>query len=337
MLFQAEVPGPIKDSLTPRIKETALHLWKIYFGLSILLVCLLMITNRQIDLFDALTVTFSTLSTGGFTVKNASIAAFDSSATEWIVMLFMVLSSINFSLYFFSLRGKFYRIYEPEFFLFIFLVFFGSFAVSWCLVGTDLILPTGENAGQMSVSDAVRLGAFQLISSMTTTGFSTTNYDLWPDFVQVLMLIFMFIGGMSGSTAGGLKVIRSFMVFRIVQYKVESLFRPDTVRRFKVGEREVGSGASVMVLSYFVILISISVFSTVMYVADGIDPETSLSLTALLINNVGIGFRMASPTESCAFLSDFSLALSSLLMIVGRLEFLAVLAVMVPAFWKQSK
>ena len=337
MLFQAEVPGPIKDSLTPRIKETALQLWKIYLGLSVILLGLLLITNHNMDWLEAVTVTFSTVSTGGFTIRNASIGAFNNATTDWIVMIFMVLSSINFSLYFFSLRGKFYRVYEPEFFLFIVLVLIGCGLVSWKLVGEDLILLTGQNLGGMTAQDAIRQGSFQFISAMTTTGFVTVDYDHWPYIVQVLMLIVMFIGGMSGSTAGGMKVIRQFMVFRIVQYKVESLFRPDTVRRFKVGDREVGQGASIMVLSYFVIVISIAVFSTVFYVWDGIDPETALSLTTLMINNIGIGFRMASPMESCAFLSDIALLFSSLLMIFGRLEFLAVLAVMVPAFWKKSK
>lgn len=337
MLFQAEVPGPIKDSLTPRIKETALQLWKIYLGLSVILLGLLLVTNHELDWLDAVTISFSTVSTGGFTIKNASIGAFDNAYTDWIVMIFMVLSSINFSLYFFSLRGKFYRIYEPEFFLFIFLVLIGCGVVAYCLVGQDLILLNGENLGGMTTEEAIRHGAFQFISAMTTTGFVTVDYDYWPYLVQVLMLIFMFIGGMSGSTSGGMKVIRQFMVFRIAQYKVESLFRPDTVRRFKVGDREVGKGASVMVLSYFVIVISIAVFSTVFYVYDGLDPETALSMTTLMINNIGIGFRMASPTASCAFLSDFGLVFSSLLMIFGRLEFLAILAVMVPAFWQNSK
>ncbi len=337
VLFQAEVPGPIKDSLTPRIKETALQLWKIYFGLSFIMMVLLVFTNRQLDWLEAITVTFSTVSTGGFTIRNASIGAFDHAATDWIVMIFMVLSSVNFSLYFFSLRGKFYRIYEPEFILFILLVLSSCFLASWMLVGTDQIAMSGENVGVFSSHEAIRHGAFQLISSITTTGFVTVDYDLWPYAIQVLMLIVMFIGGMSGSTAGGMKVIRIYMLFRIAQYKVESLFRPDAVRRFKVGDREMNKGASIMVLSYFVIVIFIAVLGTFIYVIEGIDPETSLSLVTLMINNIGIGFRMASPTESCAFLSNFGLTFSSLLMIFGRLEFLAVLAVMVPAFWKQNK
>lgn len=337
VLFQAEVPGPIKDSLTPRIKETALQLWKIYLGLSFIQLVLLMITNHELNLYDALNITFSTMSTGGFTTRNASIGAFNNVYTDWIVIIFMVLASINFSLYFYSLRGKFYRIYEPEFFLFIIFIIFGSGLVSWFLIGTDKILMTGVHDGTFNAEEAIRYGAFQLISAMTTTGFSTTDYDAWPYATQALMLIFMFIGGMSGSTSGGMKVIRQYMLFKIAQHKVESLFRPESVRSFKIGEREVNKGVALTVLVYFLLVISIAAFSTLFFIIDGIDPETSLSLSTLLINNIGIGFRMASPTESCAFLSDFGLVFSSVLMIFGRLEFLAVLAVMVPAFWKQNK
>jgi trk system potassium uptake protein len=337
MLFQAEIPGPIKDSLTPRIKETAVHLWKIYLGMSVILCALLLLTNDEMDWLQALTVTFSTVSTGGFTITNESIGFYNNPYTHWLVIIFMLLASINFSLYYFSLKGKFYRIYEPEFFLFIVLVLFGCGFISWQLIGAEQLLLSGASTGAMTTHQAIREGVFQLVSAMTTTGFVTVSYNHWPYTVQIVMLVFMFIGGMSGSTAGGMKVIRQYMLFRIAQYKVESLFRPDTVRRFKVADRDVDQGASLMVLTYFLLVISISVFSTIFFVMDGIDPETSLALVTLLINNIGIGFRMASPTESCAFLSDFGLAFSSLLMIFGRLEFLAVLAVMVPAFWRQNK
>jgi len=337
MLFQAEVPGPIKDSLTPRIKETALQLWKIYVGLSILQFGLLMLTNREMDWFEASTITFSTMSTGGFTAKNASIGSFNSPSTDWIVIIFMILASINFSHYFFTLKGKFYRIYEPEFFLFFLILFFSCGLASSFLVGTENLLITGEAAGTFTKVEAARYGAFQVVSVLTTTGFVTADYDMWPYAVQALMLLLMFIGGMSGSTAGGMKVIRQYMLFRIAQYKVESLFRPETVRRFKVGDREVDQGAAMMVLCYFVIVIGITAVSIFFFIVDGIDPESALALVTLLINNIGIGFRMAAPTESMAFLSDFALVYSSLLMVFGRLEFFAVLAVMVPAFWKQSK
>lgn len=336
MLFQAEIPGPIKDALTPRIKETAIQLWKIYVGLSLLEVVFLMFTNSDIGWLDAFTVTFSTMSTGGFTIYNTSIGYFHSATTEWIVMAFMVLASINFSLYFYSLRAKFYRLYEPEFILFVILLLASCSLAAWFINGTGKILITGEHSGFFTSAESIRYGFFQIVSSMTTTGFVTANYDMWPYAVQVLMLMVMFMGGMSGSTAGGMKIVRQYMLFRIAQYKVESLFRPETIRRFRVGERDVDSSASIMVLCFFLIVIAVAALSTFIFVIDGLDPETAISMVTLLINNIGIGFRMAAPTESMAFLSDFSLIFSSILMIVGRLEFYAVLAILVPAFWKQN-
>jgi len=296
-----------------------------------------MITNREVTLFDAFTITFSTLSTGGFTPKNESIGEFHNAYTEWVVMIFMIIASINFSLYFFTLKGKFYRIYEPEFFLFLILTILMCTLVVLFLVGTDKFLFTGEYQSAFTLGEAIRYGAFQLISVLTTTGFVTANYEQWPYAVQVLMLIAMFMGGMAKSTAGGMKMARIYILFRIVQYKVELLFRPETVRHFKLGDREVDEVASILVLCFFVILIAIAALATFIFVIDGIDPQTSLSLTALLVNNVGIGFQMAAPMDSLAFLSSFSLIFSSLLMIFGRLEFLVVLATMVPAFWRQTR
>jgi len=334
ILYQAEVPGPLKDSLTPRIKETAYFLWKIYVGMSLLEIILLMAFNSDIGLFEACTITFSTVSTGGFNIRNASIGALGSSATDWTVIFFMLFGSINFSLYFFVLRGKIYKLYNTELFVYLCLLAISCGLVAFSIVGTTKVLITGEVDGIFSLGDAIRFATFQVVSAQTTTGFVTADYDIWPYAAQVIMLIIMFIGGMAGSTAGGIKVMRYFMAFRIVQHKLESIFRPETVRRFRVSDRDVDTGTEILVLSYFSIVILIVVLAFLLYVFDGVDPESSISLVALMINNIGIGFRMAAPNESCAFLSNFGLCLSSILMILGRLEFLAILAILFPSFWK---
>jgi len=336
VLFQAEVPGPVKDALTPRIKETALQLWKIYAVLTLLEIFFLHITDKEMTWLEKVTVTFSTLSTGGFTIRNASIGFFQNPYTEAVVIVFMILGSINFALYFYSLRGKFYRVYEPEFILYLIVLTLSCGFASWMIVGTPKELSTGVTGGVFSVGEAIRYGVFQMVSAQTSTGFVTANYDVWPYAVQSLMLIVMYLGGMSGSTAGGMKMVRHYMLFRISQYKVESIFRPETVRKFRVSGREVDTGASIMVLCYFLIVAVTAVFGTFFFIVDGIDPETALGLTTCMVNNIGIGFRMDGPTESCAFLSNFSLVLSSFLMLLGRLEFFAVLAVLVPAFWKRN-
>lgn len=336
VLFHTEMPGPIKDTMTPRIKETAIQLWKIYCGLTIILVALLMLTNAKMEWLDAVTTAFTTLSTGGFSIRNTSMAYYESAVTDWIVIVFMLLGSINFTLYYYILRGKIYRIYEPEFFLFLAIVFVTCSMASWYLIGTHKYPLNDVPDTVLTTHEAIRYGTFHVVSAMTTTGFSIVNYDKWPYAVQAIMLIVMFVGGMSGSTAGGIKIMRHYMLFRIAQFKIESLFRPKSVQIFKVGDKEVDTGAMMMVLCFFLLIISVSVAGTFLYILDGIDPVTSLGLVACMINCTGLSFRVAGPLDSCAFLSDFGYFVSSALMIMGRLEFFAIFAVLIPSFWKQN-
>lgn len=336
MLLQAEMAGsPVKSALTPRIKENASLLWKIYIGLTILQVVMLMATNFQMPLFDALTLSFATLSTGGFTIHNESVGYYQNVYTDWISVLFMILGSINFSLYFYSLRGKFYKLYQPEFILFLSLLLASCMLCVWWLVGTEKRF-YGSSPGVFSLCEAIRYGCFQIVSMHTTTGFAIADYDYWPYSIQVMMLLVMFLGGMSGSTAGGIKILRSYMLWRIGTHTIESLFRPDTVRQFKIGDQTISNGAIKLVLVFFLTLVSISFASTFVYVIWGIDPETALGVVAAMVTNTGVGFRIAGPYDSMAFLSDSGLLLSTFLMILGRLEIFAVLTVLLPAFWKTT-
>lgn len=334
ILYQAEVAGPNKEALTPRIKETAINLWKIYLTLSVLEVIFLMATNTEMEWLDAITVTFSTISTGGFSIRNTSIAYYQNSHTEWVVIVFMILGSINFALYYHLFKGKAYRFYEPEFFLFMLLLVVGTALIAWNLLGkveTPLV-PHPEKT--YALSEAIRSGAFQLVSSLSTTGFSTANYDTWPYIAQAIMWIAMYFGGMSGSTSGGIKTVRLIMLFKIAQNKVESLFRPDKMTRVMVSGREIDPSISILTLCFFLLITSVSIAASMIYIAYGIDPETSIGLVACLINGVGLSFRMGAPGDSLAFLNNAELILSSLLMLLGRLEFFAVFALLVPSFWK---
>ena len=334
-LYQAEVPGPTKETITPRIKETASLLWKIYLGFSIAEVALLMVTNSDMPLFDAVTVTFSNLSTGGFTTRNGSIAAYRNPATEWVVIAFMVVGSINFALYFQVLRGKIYRLFEPEFLTYMAILFLSSYLAIWNLVGSPEFPLVGSAKGSYSLWDAVRYGCFQSISAQTSTGFATADYDKWPFINQVQMLLVMFVGSMAGSTGGGIKIIRHVILFRVAQYKVESMFRPRAVHTLRVGDREISADAANTVLCYFLIITVLSAVATLLFTLTGIDPETALATTACMINNIGIAFRMGGPTESFAFLSPLMKIFSTIWMVMGRLELFAVLVVLTPAFWKE--
>lgn len=335
-LFQTESPGPIKEALTPRITETALQLWQIYVGLTIAEIILLLVTNRQMSLFDAVTITLATVSTGGFSVRNENLGYYHNFHTEWIVLVFMILGSINFSFYYYIIKGKIYRLFEPEFALYMVLLFvLGSF-IAWNLIGVERITLTGESEGIYSWREAIHMGFFQLISAQTSTGFFLADYDHWPAIVQAIILVAMYLGGMAGSTAGGIKIVRFYMLFQIIKSKVESIFRPKTIRIIRLGQREIDQAAAISVLCFFVLVMAFSVLATFCYLADQIDPETALGLTACMINNTGGAFRAAGPMSTMAFLSPFSTLLSSFIMILGRLEFYAVLVLLVPAFWKDN-
>jgi len=335
ILFHAEMPGPLKETMTPRLKETALILWKIYVGLSLVEIALLYFTHTGIGLYDACALTFSTISTGGFTVRNGSIAAYNSPITEWIIIVFMLVGSINFSLYFYCLRGKIYRLWETELIVYFLTLFVGGLFAAWWLIGTEKISLVEGSVGAFGVTDGFRTGFFQVISAQTSTGFATTDYDKWPFVVQALMLIMIYLGGMSGSTAGGIKMMRHIMVFRFIQDKVELMYRPETVRTFRIGERSVSQHAATVVLCFFLTVLSLAALGTFLLTLSGLDPETSLTVITSTINNSGMGFREAGPTDSYAFLPNFGLILTSAWMIMGRLEFFAVLVMLIPAFWKK--
>ncbi len=337
ILFQMELSGPSKESIFPRIKETASQLWKVYLSLTIAQIFLLMVTNERVSLFDAITVSFSTLSTGGFTPKNTGIQAYQSAATDWVVIAFMILGSISFALYFFCMRGRFSRLKDPELRVFLLIILFAVAITTWQLIGhaRHLIAMQGGE-GSFHFFEALRYGAFQVISVQTSTGFSTANYDLWPFSIQTLMLILMFVGGMAGSTAGGIKVIRQQTFFRIMLNKIESIYRPDIVRTYRVGNATIDNRTATTVLCFIMVAASLTIIGTFLLVLDGVDPESALTGISCMINNVGIAFRAGGPTSSFAFLSNFGKLLSCIWMIAGRLEFFALLIAFVPAFWRTS-
>lgn len=336
VLFNSEVPGPVKEALSPRIKEAAIELWKIYMILTVLEIGALLLVTSNMTLFDAITTSFSTISTGGLSVRNSSIASFNSEWVEWVVIVFMALGSINFSLYYFVFRGKFYRLNDRELWIHLCLLLTFSMAISYFILGAPKIDLQGNTQGTYSAAEALRHGIFQSVSGQTSTGFVTIDFDLWPYLPQVLLLIAMYVGGMSGSTSGGMKTIRLYMLFKIAQNKAESVFRPESIRTLRIGEKEIEGNATNLVLVFFSTLIAISTVGVLLYVWDGYDPETSISLVASMINNTGMTFRAAGPLDSCAVLSDFSLIVSSILMIIGRLEIFAVISLLIPAFWKES-
>ncbi|MBN2479039.1 MAG: TrkH family potassium uptake protein [Parachlamydiales bacterium] len=333
-LLQAEMTGPVKDSIAPRIKETASLLWKLYLGLTILEVLILIITNEKIEVLDAFCITFSNLSTGGYAIRNDSIAAYGSGLTDWVIIVFMFIGSINFALYFHALKGKFFRIYEPDFILFVAVVIIGSGLVIYNLIGSKVYTLDGTITGTYDFSRALRSGTFHSISAQTSTGFVTTDVAKWPFACQIYMLLLMYIGGMSGATCGGIKTSRFYILYKILKHKIEEIFRPTTVRHVKIGKKTIDSKASITVLTFFILAGFFTILGIVFYVFDHVDAETSTSCVACMLNNVGFAFGVAGPTTSFAFMHPFSKLLSSFLMLLGRLEYFIILLIFAPSFWR---
>lgn len=336
VLFQSEVTGPSKEGTTPRIKETAALLWKIYLTLTMAQMGFLFFTSPGLSWYESSVITFSTISTGGFSVLNEGLAGYHDSGMEWVVILFMGLGGVSFPLYEYCFKGKLHHLLDVEWIAYLMILSLFTAGVFYSILGSPEINLTGHYVKIWEGAHALRAALFQTVSAITSTGFSMTNYNVWPYAAQVLLLIGMFIGGMSGSTAGGLKVARVLMLFKIGLHRVESIFRPYRLKRLKVGSQEVDDGLALTVLCFFLVAITFTVMAVLFYVAEGLDPETALGLAVSMLSNSGMGFRMAGPEGSCAFLSNTSLVVSSFLMIFGRLEYFAVLCLFVPAFWRND-
>ncbi|MDN3508141.1 MAG: TrkH family potassium uptake protein, partial [Simkaniaceae bacterium] len=321
-LFEAESLKPSPDTIAPRVKETARYLWIIYLGLTIAQIILLMVTNPSINFFHAVITSFSTISTGGFSVHSNSIAGYGSATTDWIVMLFMVLGAINFALYFYLFRGKFARLKDPEFYFFLISIVVTCGLAVWKLWGFD--------------THAFRNGCFQIISSLTCTGFFNTNYEIWPYAPQAMMLICMYIGGMTGSTAGGIKSARHLILFRSFKYRTERLFRPDSVQTLRLGQKEISNDSLFNTFNFFWTIIIIATFGMMLLIFDNIDLETSISIIGCCMNNTGLAFRAVGPEGTFAILSPFAKVISMIWMLLGRLEFFAFLILLIPSFWRSK-
>lgn len=325
VLYQTEATGVSKDSITPRIKETASLLWKIYLFLTFLQIILFTIFKTNMTFFESIATTFSTISTGGFSVRNNSIASFHSISTEWIVIIFMFIGSINFSLYIQAIRGKIFRFYNVEFICYILVLLLCCGYTAYQIYGKE----------NFSFAEAVRYGSFQVISAQTSTGFTGIDYH-WPSIVEIISLIVMYIGSMAGSTSGGIKVIRFIVLFCSLRYVIKKIFYPNQISKLYIGKKEVNTTTALTVLAFFFVVIVISAIATLLLALNGTDLASSIAITVCMINNIGISFLSTGPTTTFAFLDDFSKIISIFLMVLGRLEYFPVLIIFLPSFWKRS-
>lgn len=333
LLMQAELPGPQNENLAPRARDAASLLWKVYLFFTVMAICFLKLSNATMTWYDAILIGIGTISTGGFLPLKQSIIVYNLPIVQWIMVLFMFIGSINFSIHFYILKGKLSRLFDPELLLYVVCIVIGSLLVFATLVGTDQALLSGS-AIQFHYLNTLRYTLFQYLSCQSSTGIMLMDYDQWPFFAQAILITAMYVGGMSCSTAGGIKVIRYYILLKTAAYRTEAIFKPEKIRAVRIRNHLVTDKTKETVLTFFFIVILFSLLSTLVYIADGMDFSTAFSCTSAMINNVGIGYGPGGPTQSFAFMSYFSKLISTFWMILGRLEFFVLLILFTPAFWR---
>ncbi|PLX97192.1 MAG: potassium transporter [Desulfuromonas sp.] len=323
-LFKAEVPGPTADRLKPRIQDTAKLLWGVYVLLTGLETMLLMAGGMSF--YEALCHAFATLATGGFSTRNASVAAYDSAYIDGVITLFMFLAGVNFSLHYQALRGRLREFYRNEEFLFYL-----------CLTAGTTILLVLINHGSVynSLFDNLRYSAFQTVSILTTTGFGTADYETWPVIAQYLLVFLMFVGGCAGSTGGGMKVARILLIFKHAQVQLFRLIHPKAVRLVKLGNRPVDREVMQSILGFFALYMGLFVVASFLVAASGVDLVSSGAAVIATLSNIGPGLGSVGPVDNFAHIPAFGKGVLIVCMLMGRLELFTVLVLFLPTFWRK--
>lgn len=324
-LFQAESPGPTTDKLTPRVQETAKLLWVVYVAFTSLEFILLWI-HPSMDWFEALNHAFATLATGGFSTRNASIAAFESGYIDTIVTIFMFLAGINFAMHFRLLKGdtrSFFNNRETRFYALITLI--GIIGISFSLWYFD----------GRSILDALRYGSFQAVAIITTTGFGTDDYELWYSFGAFFLFLLFFTGGCAGSTGGGIKMIRWMILIRNTGREIKQIVHPKAILPVRIGDQAIDSNIQRTVLSFFILYVFIFALGAFTISLFGYDLLSSVGASIAALGNIGPGWGSFGPTDSFASLPYLAKWVLIFLMMIGRLEIFTVLIIFSPTFWKQ--
>ena len=323
-LYKAEVPSPVPDKLKPRIRDTAMILWKVYALFSLAQVVFLMLGGM--NLFDALCHTFTTMPTGGFSTKNTSIAHYDSAYLDFVVIFFMLVAGINFSLHYQLLRGKplaFWKDSECR-------VFLAAVAILILAVTFDIYGAIYQSFGQ-----AFRYASFQVMSIITTTGFATADYEQWPGMSQLILLISMFTGASAGSTGGGIKWLRIMLYFKYCYRELFALLHPHAVSHIKIAGKSVPEDVMRSVMGFLALYLGLFGLFSVVLAGMGVDFVTSFSAVAATLGNIGPGFGNVGPVDNFASIPLAGKWLLIWCMLLGRLEIFTVIILVVPEFWRK--
>ncbi len=326
-ILKAEMPGPSADKLVPKTKDTAQILYLIYFVLTTLQIALLIIGDMPV--YDAFVTAFGTAGTGGFSVKNAGIGAYNNPFAEIVITVFMILFAVNFNVYFFILMRKFKNaLRNEELWLYLSIIFVSIVTI------TLNIMTMSEYAG--NASDAIRDSSFQVASVISSTGFSTADFSMWPQLSQSVLLILMFIGACAGSTGGGMKVVRLLLLGKIIKRDMRKIVHPRTVKKIRMNnaavEEDMISGVKTYLLIYFVIVFG----SFIILSFEGKDILTTFTSVVTTFNNIGPGLGTeVGPAGNFASWSAFSKIILSFDMLLGRLEIYPILILLMPSLWKK--
>ncbi|MBN2438637.1 MAG: TrkH family potassium uptake protein [Deltaproteobacteria bacterium] len=322
-LFRAELPGPVKDKLLPRIAETARSLWIVYIIITIAGFILLLFGGMSA--FDAVNHIFCAMATGGFSTKDSSIAWFNSPYIDTVFIVFMLLAGINFTLHYQVLTGNFHSFFrnsELRFFL-------GTVLVATALITVDLRLNVFAEIGK-----AFRYALFQTSSIITTTGFVTDNFARWPAFSQIILVILMFIGCSAGSTGGGIKCVRLLLILKDSYRELYHLIHPHAVTQVKLGQETVPQDVMKSIWGFFALYIGLAILATILMSALGLDMMTSFASVAATIGNIGPGLGLVHPASTYSEVPALGKWILSCCMLIGRLEIYTVLVLLIPEFWK---
>jgi len=322
-LFKAEVAGPITEGLRPRIKQTALSLWWIYAAMTLAATGCLMLAGMS--LYDAVCHAFSTLGTGGFSTRSASIGGYHSPAIDWVIITFMLLGGLNFALYYGVLRGEVRELftnYELRFYLFI-----NALVIAVIFVG---ILPRHGDA-----LTALRHSAFQTLAITTTTGFMTEDYETYPDLARFLLFACMFMGGCAGSTAGGLKASRIYALLRLTARELRLVLQPQEIVAVRLGRTAIATGVERSILVYAAAYALLFFVASVGMVASGLNILSAMSAVVTCLSSAGPGLDQVGPSQNYGFLPAGGKLLLAFCMIAGRLEIFALFAVFSPECWRR--
>lgn len=334
-LMQAETTGVTKEKLTPRITQTAKYIWILYLSLNIAGIILL--SYGGMNLLDAFTHASSAIATGGLSNKNTSVGYFQSAYIDWVLIVFMYIGSLNFLVLIKAVKGNLESFfYDSEVRVFTLIIIVVSAIVSFVLYFQEGGFKDIHGNIHTSLLDAFRYGTFQVVSIISTTGFATSDYNLWHPSAQILIFLMFFIGGSSGSTSGGIKVIRHIIMFKQAVINIKSLIHPKGVFTMRINNRPVSNNVVITVMGFVIVYFTTLFIGAFIVALSGeLTPFESISAMLGALGTTGPGFGAVGPSGNYGFLPDFAKITLFVSMIIGRLELFTVLIIFSPWFWKK--